>query len=114
MCMQDIQLGRQTYTSEISLSVGESAIELVSSSPNRIALIISAPSTGTITISTNPAVSANNGIILTSGIEPTILNIKDHGDIVRKRLYVIGSTTSITTTVISIILQEQKGTTNAN
>jgi hypothetical protein len=114
MCLQDIQLGRQTYSEQKTITAGSSAVELVSASPNRIALIISAPASNGVGLGFTNQVSTSNGLQLPSTQSPIILNIRDHGDIVRRQWWVVAGTNGVSISTISTYLIEQKGTTNAN
>lgn len=54
----------------------------------RLALIISPPSSGTFTISLNTGTTTGGGIILTTTSNPLMLNIWDHGHIVRETFHI--------------------------
>lgn len=107
MCIEDIRLGRQSYSREDHVSVGTSLSVLVPNADNRISLVISAPTQGNVYISVNPNDAGTNGIQLSAGMPPLQLTIQSHGGIVRKRLYVVGSASGITVSVWSNYLDAQ-------
>lgn len=78
------------------MTVGTSVTNFTGANPNRIALIISPPSTGNITISTQGDFSAGQGLVIISTNNPVKLSVSEHGNLVTNPLNILGSTSNIT------------------
>jgi hypothetical protein len=85
MCCEDIAIGRASPTSEHTETVGAASTMVISASPARIALILCAPLSGTLTYTTRPIAVAGDGIVLIAGGSPLTLTVKDYGSMVRAR-----------------------------
>lgn len=107
MCMEDVRIGRKSTAGETIKSVSQTSSMLVGQSPKRIALLISAPNTGYITISFNGPVVSGSGIIINALGPPLSLNIHDHGAIIKKEIYVIHSATTTNVGVWETSLEDE-------
>jgi hypothetical protein len=103
MCMEDIILGRKTGVAEqrVTLQAGV-AVQAIPANKNRIALIIGPQGAGTvansmITLGFDNTVIPAQGMNLSGITTPLVLNIKDHGDIVRRPLWVVSTVLSFFT-----------------
>lgn len=96
MCMEDIRLGRQMGSSETNPICGATSTVLLPPDPDRVAVTIYPPTSGTVTISTADPVVATVGIILAPGDHPIHYGIKDDGKIVTKGFYGIHSVGGVT------------------
>ena len=88
MCMEDVQIGRETLSADVTLVVSTSSTLLASASPNRYCLIISPPIAGRVTIGmdSNHVVDAV-GLVLAAGCDPLVLTVQEHGELCRKAWY---------------------------
>lgn len=91
MCMEDVRIGRAALFSETQVAIGVASGNVVAASPNCFALVFSPPAAGTVTLSTNTPVVAGAGFALNANGLPLMLNIKDHGAMVTKAWFGIGS-----------------------
>jgi hypothetical protein len=90
--MEDIKIGRRGRHSNGNAVVGNAAsVLLVPQDPDRTALIISAPSAGYITVSTDPTAVLDKGINLYALQYPLELSLEQHGAIVRQAFSAIAS-----------------------
>jgi hypothetical protein len=106
MCCEDIAIGRSSNTSEQTKIIGAASEEVASASLSRIAIILCAPLTGTLTYSIKTAAVAGAGIIMVAGNSPIRLTIKDHGSLVRARWMAIGSGAGLQATVYATELPD--------
>src|ERR1700730_8126027 len=70
MIIDDIKQAQNTTPFQTQIVVGGTFVELVGQNRNRVALIISTPNTGTLSLSMNPQQSASTGIYLAQGQYP--------------------------------------------
>lgn len=94
MCMEDVRIGRKSTAGESIKSVSQTSSMLLPQSPKRTAIIISAPTTGYITLSFNGPVVSGSGIIINALDTPLSLDIHHHGAMVKKEIYAIHSATT--------------------
>lgn len=107
MCLEDYRLGRATGSGLRVVSVGTTAVQLSSGSPNRVAVIISGPASATVTIGMDASVTSGQGIRIPAGVAPVILTLVQHGDIVRRPLYAISASGTETIGIIETYLETQ-------
>lgn len=100
MCMEDVRIGRKEAISEQRIANSATEIPLVQNDPKRTSLLIYPPNLGTNYYSTQPGVTALNGIALVAGNHPLQFNIKEHGQLVTKAWYTIGTDTTVSIVVI--------------
>ena len=91
MCMEDIKLGREQHGSMVLYSVGATFQKILDHDDKRTCLILGSPIANTVTFGFTDGVASGNGLNLLAGQTPIILNIKDHGEIVTKAIFAIGS-----------------------
>lgn len=91
MCMEDVKIGRETGGNEVPYSVGASAIQILPNDPKRTSLILSPPIANTVTFGFTNSVASGVGMNLSVNSSPIVLNIKDHGELVTKPIFAIGS-----------------------
>lgn len=91
MCMEDVKLGRDTPVVEQVDTVPNTSSVFVDDDRDRTLLVFFPPPSGTLTLSIKTPAVANEGIILTAGNLPVVLDIKTHGQMVIKRWYAIHS-----------------------
>jgi hypothetical protein len=77
--------------------------QAVSSSERRVALVFTGPAAGSITISTEPAFSAGQGLMLTPGMSLQI-TLDRHGDAVKKPWYALTSAGDMTLGYLEVTL----------
>jgi hypothetical protein len=107
--MQDWKIGKRAIGVESNPSINNAAFSvLVLPSQKRIALVISPPESGFITISMKNVPVAGDGIRLASGHAPLLLNMKDHGNIVQQPLQAIHSAATQTITVWETFVSEDE------
>lgn len=107
MTRESMQLSRRTTSRQSAISVGTSSGFLLSPSPNRVALIFSAPLTNRFTVSLAfPTAVLDQGITLYPAGNPVTLTVEEHGDIVTRAWAAISATASQTATVIEVFLSE--------
>jgi hypothetical protein len=86
-----IAWGRKSYSLPKTIAVGVTSVTLCLTNPNRVALIISAPQIGNITLAQDAPAVINVGIDIYTGTAPLKLTIKDYGDLVIKGLNAIAT-----------------------
>lgn len=96
MCWDDIKIARLTTSNRLSTSLTTTAKALAGHAPDRFALILCAPSSGTITWSTEASVANGEGIAIAAGGAPVILKLTDVGDLVRRQWFGIMSAGTVT------------------
>lgn len=90
MCLEDIRLGRETLSGVTTLVLDGTDQPLLPQSMSRIALILTPPSQGVVFYHIGSTIPANQGIRLAAGDGPLILDIQQHGDLVRRAWRVRG------------------------
>lgn len=104
MCWEDVKIGRDTSTKVTSFSTGAADAKILDANPFRYALILGAPSAGTVFYSTEVIGAGGQGLTLNTGATPLALNVKDHGDLVRHEWHARGDAGARVHTVIETIL----------
>jgi hypothetical protein len=69
------------------VTVGTGITQLLPQAPNRRAIVVSAPLTGSLQLFWDPAPGANPGIVLTAGQPPVTLCRRDYGGLVTFPLF---------------------------
>lgn len=87
MCMEDVRLGRATGPRISTVNVATTKTPLVPYAPDRVTLIISAPTTGPMLLSGNQGEAATAGLRLPAGGDPLVLDIQHHGALVTMAWY---------------------------
>lgn len=93
--------GRTRY-----FSVGTGATQISQGGNNTVCVLISSPISGRITISEDPNVVDQNGIILNNGVAPLKLERLYFGDLITLPLYACTNTSAQT---IGVTLIQAKG-----
>jgi len=78
-----------------SVSVTASATEILPYSPNRTSYVISAPTSGRITLGFDNQVTDGTGIVLSAAGFPYQVPFSDYGDMARKAVYGIASPSTV-------------------
>lgn len=81
---------------EQSLTVGTSAVRVVTNNPRAVALMLSVGGTGSVTLGRNPALAAGQGILVNASTSPVILTDRDMPGAAGLEWYAIGSATGLT------------------
>ncbi len=91
-----------SLTPQQNLSVSTTSTDLLPEAPDRVAVIISAPKTNNVTVSTEATAVAQEGVVLYSGNDPLILSAQLHGDLVHRAWTAIAEAGSETISVIEV------------
>lgn len=78
------------------------AVALIPASPNRVALIVSAPPTNRFTLSLLGTAVLDQGVTLYPADPPLMFHVRDHGDIVTRAWSAISATASQNVTFVSV------------
>ena len=105
--MEDVRMGRDTGVATRSVTVGTTATAFVGDSLQRVGLIISAPSATRITLSEDPNVTDLNGIALYASGTPLLLDIKQVGNVVTRRLFAVSQTASQVVGFVEVFLPRE-------
>lgn len=100
MCREDIRIMRRSHSTCRTKSVTTTSTQLVGYSTDRISLIISAPSAGTLWITTDTEAVVGAGFPLVAGDPPFRLNLLYDGESVTKTWLAIMSAGTISIGVI--------------
>lgn len=106
----DQQLFEQAITmarrmgSLFALTVGTTSIQLIPGAPKRLALTIAPPLAGSVTISDQSPVVSGIGINVLPTGGNLILNYWEHGDWIRKPLFVIADAAGRTIGVLDCLM----------
>ena len=92
MCMEDVRIGRKTDSRLGSLTLTGGVQNLVQHDPNRVSLTLFAPATGVCYLRTDDAITTTNAIAHVAGMNPIILTVQEHGQIVTRAWFVAGTT----------------------
>lgn len=106
MCMEDIRIGRETIAQELNLTVGVTAVNIIPASADRVGLIISSGAVNSIVLGFEQSLTTAFGIRLGALALPLMLNLRDHGEVVRKSIWAIASGAGTTFTVWQIFLRK--------
>lgn len=107
MCMEDVRIGRESFSRQSDLVVGNTSRSLVSASPGRIALLICPPSAGSITVSLDQTAVLGNGITLASTSSPVRLNIQHDGALLTRPMWVIADAGNRRLSIIETFLDRE-------
>ena len=107
--MEDLRIGRETLSRFGSVAFAAAAVEIVPASPARVAIIITAPTTGRPTVGDNGQVTLDSGPTFTQGAGALSLNIWDHGDIVRRPFWGIASAAGTIGFIETLFAREANG-----
>jgi len=107
MCMEDVRIGRESTSASRKVTVGTGSTPLISHSPTRTVLIVSAPVSKRVTLSlVQPAVD-RVGITLHPGSSPLVLTVQTHGDLVTRSLWAIADTSAEQIGIVECHLNRQ-------
>ena len=84
MCMEDVRLGRESPGNLVFATIGTASTPFLPADPMRVAIRFGAPSAGTITYSTETISAVGNGLIVSTSAPGFDLDVKTHGDIVKR------------------------------
>ena len=81
------------YSQYTTISVTTAIAQLVPQATNRVGLTIGCPLTSNVSVSTegNAGFVSGSGINLMPNTPPWEISLEKHGDLVQKKLYVIGA-----------------------
>lgn len=88
--------------------VGATAFLLTGASESRVGILITPPITGSVTLSNDPDPVSGQGFNLNPGGGPHILHLHDHGDVVQREWYIIGSGAGLGVGVIEVLATCEK------
>lgn len=104
MCLEDVQLGRQTQPKITTVTLGTVSTLVAHADPRRRSLHILPPSSGVVWVSvTNPVVAAQ-GYALTPSSQPLMLLVDQAGENVVREWYAIADQGAPNLTVIETAL----------
>jgi hypothetical protein len=86
---ESVRSGRQRTGTVSTAIIGVAAAGFISADSKRVALRISPPSAGRVTISDNPSVIIDAGITLSSGTAALELTVEVYGQFITKKLFAI-------------------------
>lgn len=104
MCWEDVTIGTMIGSGEKQITTDGLQQSVVGSNPNRATLMLFPPSSGTLNVSTVPGVTTTTGIRLSASVPPLILTLEEHGTIVQREWFGIGSAAGLSFSVIEGIL----------
>ena len=107
MCMEDVRIGRRSISQNYSFTTGVTAHQVLPGSDNRVSVILGSPLAGTITYFDEANPVSGLGFNIGAGQPPMVLNIQDHGDVVRHQWWAIADAAARVHAVGETILQEQ-------
>lgn len=107
MCMEDVRIWRKTYSTQTIVSVSTSMVELCAPNPHRVAISISPPSSGNLSVSMNTQDSSSVGMLIGAAGHIGKWTLQDDGDIVRRGLSGVMSTGTQSITVWETFLHEE-------
>jgi len=87
-----------------SIGVTTTPIQLVGYNAKRVALIISAPTGGNVSISTNPSVEIGEGLQLYANSSPIWMNSQAFGDFCQRALFAVSSAGTLNIGVVEVSL----------
>src|SRR5262249_45357405 len=73
-----LRVARGSTGTQNSVSVGNASAQYIAANTNRIALVVFAPPTNPITISSGTAV-VGNGFVMAVGAAPVVFKVEDYG-----------------------------------
>lgn len=104
MCLDDVQLGRQTQPKVTTVALSTASTLVAHADPRRRSLHILPPSSGVIWVNvTNPVIAAQ-GYALTPSSPPLMLLVDQHGENVVREWYAIADQGTPNLTVIETAL----------
>lgn len=108
MCMEDINIGRETRATMHTFTVGAADQKLLDYNPYRVGLILSAPPSGSVTYSWAAITNQGLGWHMVNGTQPLKLNIRDDGEAVKQELHSLAdaATRRISVTEITLARME--------
>ena len=84
MCLEDVLLDRRKLSNPRVKVASTTAGPFLGPDDNRVAMIISAPSSGFVTICNTENLTGFGGIVLWTGQDPLVLTIENAGNFIRK------------------------------
>jgi len=104
MCMEDVDISRQTRTSQQTIATTGSDQNLCPSDPTRVAIVFGSPTTDSVWITTTGVAVVGEGLLIRATDPPLQLDIYHSGQMVRKEWRIIPTlgTPSITTFLTSL------------
>lgn len=106
MCCEDVKMGRASRSAQVTKEIGATSTPFIPGNPDRFALLIENPPSGTLTVSLESTAVSGEGITFSAAHFPLVLNIKDHGDLVRRPWSAIHSVGGVRCTYIETTLTE--------
>ena len=107
MCMEDVRMMRDTGVATTFVNVKTTPTMLVGDSLQRVAIIVSAPALTRITLSEDPNVIDLNGIVLYASGMPLILDIKQVGNVITRRLFAVSQTSPQNVGFIEVFMSKE-------
>lgn len=110
MCMEDVRIMRKTQIGQRNVGVQLTSTPLLDANPNRIALVISCPSTNRVTLMIDQAAVLDLGITLYPLGTPFVLSLMEHGNLVTRALNAITTVAPQNVNVWEAVLPDNDGT----
>lgn len=107
MCMEDIRIGRKSYSQEIPVTISSSApaIMLVED-PHRVSIVLpSFPVRVYLSFKTFSGAAVT--FMMQSEQPPVTFNIRDHGQIITRQLWAFAPDADIVTSIFATYLNEK-------
>ena len=84
MCCEDVAIDNAKFAEGESVALVAGNQELLSPSPTRIAIVFGQPTSGTVRVAVGSDQGSVAGLTLSANVDPIMLDIRTHGNIVRK------------------------------
>ena len=107
MCMEDVRIGRDTQSIQMQFTSALTSSPVIAADENRVTLILPGPLANVITYSINDPAVSGQGIRLGAQSPSIILNIWDHGDLVRRAWTCIHTVAGETLSVLATRLTKE-------
>lgn len=89
MCMEDVQIGRETQGGQVTVPLTVVSVPLIGESKTRTCLLLPNVLTGNVTYSTNNPAVSGSGFVLNANTGPVLLDLVSHGDLVRRQWFAV-------------------------
>lgn len=110
MCWEDVEIGRSTASGQLIVTPSNTELtQLIAADTMRFALVIGAPATGNLFLTLEPGSAVATGMIRTLAMGPLVLNLYQHGDLVRRAWFASHSAGSVPITLFTTVLPLEKG-----
>ena len=108
MCMEDVRIGRETQSREVTttVAVAPNRTQLLTGRAERVAIIFVPNAGADYEVTTTSRTGSGGGLLVTTLMPPITLTIQEHGDLVRQAWFCIAAA-AIDVTVFEVWLAKQ-------